>query len=86
MYRINSDSDNIIDTVLRSNSEMLVQLVDQYKQGKGSLACNFIDAGIKLRPNEEEVRLMGSEFEKMWKAYFLDKPDKPLVQASMFST
>lgn len=38
-----------------------------------------LDAGIKLRPSEEDLKELGPEFEQRWKEYFADKPDKPIM-------
>ncbi|KEP53926.1 alcohol oxidase [Rhizoctonia solani 123E] len=51
--------------------------------GKGPAASNGIDAGFKIRPTEEELQEMGPAFQKAWDSYFKDKPDKPVVFASV---
>ncbi|CAE7191049.1 unnamed protein product [Rhizoctonia solani] len=51
--------------------------------GKGPAASNGIDAGFKIRPTEEELKEMGPEFQKAWDSYFKDKPDKPVMFASV---
>ncbi|CAE6437462.1 unnamed protein product [Rhizoctonia solani] len=51
--------------------------------GKGPAASNGIDAGFKIRPTEEEVKEMGPAFQKAWDSYFKDKPDKPVMFASV---
>ena len=38
-----------------------------------------LDAGIKLRPREDELHELGPDFESRWKDYFANKPDKPIV-------
>ncbi|CAE6420515.1 unnamed protein product [Rhizoctonia solani] len=51
--------------------------------GKGPAASNGIDAGFKIRPTEEELKEMGPAFQKAWDSYFKDKPDKPVMFASI---
>lgn len=51
--------------------------------GKGPAASNGIDAGFKIRPTEEELKEMGPAFQKAWDSYFKDKPDKPVMFASV---
>ncbi|KAJ1309433.1 hypothetical protein OPQ81_006209 [Rhizoctonia solani] len=51
--------------------------------GKGPAASNGIDAGFKIRPSEEELKEMGPAFQKAWDSYFKDKPDKPVMFASV---
>lgn len=42
--------------------------------------CNSgIDAGIKIRPTEEEVLTIGPAFARKWKEFFVDAPDKPIL-------
>jgi hypothetical protein len=38
-----------------------------------------IDAGIKMRPNAEDLKEIGPMFDARWKSYFADAPDKPVV-------
>ena len=38
-----------------------------------------MDSAIKLRPNEQELKELGPDFEQRWKEYFADKPDKPVL-------
>jgi alcohol oxidase len=38
-----------------------------------------IDAGIKMRPNAEDLQEIGPAFDARWKTYFADAPDKPVV-------
>lgn len=44
-----------------------------------------MDAGVKLRPNEEELKELGPEFAQRWTEYFADKPDKPAIFMCPFS-
>jgi len=37
-----------------------------------------IDAGIRIRPNVEDLKTM-PEFEERWQTYFANSPDKPLM-------
>jgi alcohol oxidase len=72
--------DNTISDVLHTDTEGLRQF-----SSSDSLARNFVDTGIKLRPTEEEVRSMSPEFQKVWEDYFADKTDKPVMYIGMFS-
>jgi len=57
--------------------------------GTGPLATNGIEAGVKIRPTEEELRMMDSwpcpEFRSGWDSYFKDKPDKPVMHYSVIA-
>ena len=57
--------------------------------GGGPLATNGIEAGVKIRPTEEELKRMDSwpcnEFRSGWDSYFKDKPDKPVMHYSVIA-
>ena len=73
--------ENAMNNVLTSTTEALLEL-----PSSDSLVRNFVDTGIKLRPMEQEIPSMGPEFQKVWKEYFHDKPDKPVAYIGVFST
>jgi alcohol oxidase len=76
-YRVDAPIDDTVTVVFRGSTEALADR---------PLARNYVDAGIKLRPTEEEVLQMGPAFQKVWKEFFLGKPDKPVMWIGMFST
>jgi alcohol oxidase len=41
--------------------------------------CSGIDAGIKIRPNKEDLQEIGPAFEVRWNTYFANAPDKPVM-------
>jgi alcohol oxidase len=47
------------------------------------LAINCVEAGVKSRPTEEELKEMDKwptpEFRSGWESYFKNKPDKPVI-------
>ncbi|EKM51208.1 uncharacterized protein PHACADRAFT_213078 [Phanerochaete carnosa HHB-10118-sp] len=68
-----------LDGIGRGDPEETAMWHQQWvKDGQGMMAHNGMDAGIKWRPNEEELKEIGPEFEQRWKEYFADKPDKPV--------
>lgn len=58
-------------------------------KGTGPLATNGIDAGVKIRPTEEELKEFESwptpQFNEGWKSYFKNKPDKPVMHYSIIA-
>lgn len=49
---------------------------------QNTLSASFrsgIDAGVKLRPSDEELKDIGPGFQQRWKAYFANAPDKPIL-------
>ena len=50
-----------------------------------TLQNSGVDAGIKMRPTNEELSSMSSEFGHRWSTYFANAPDKPVVLAIPFA-
>ena len=50
-----------------------------------TLRNSAIDAGIKMRPTNEELSSMSPEFNHRWSTYFANAPDKPVVTLIPFS-
>ncbi|KAF8335164.1 GMC oxidoreductase-domain-containing protein [Amanita rubescens] len=77
---IASDDAETVDIIFRGGGEMTQPFVQQWLEtGKGLIAHNGIDAGIKLRPGPEELEELGQVFENEWKNYYAPAPDKPLI-------
>ncbi|KAJ8597332.1 alcohol oxidase, partial [Rhizopogon salebrosus TDB-379] len=51
--------------------------------GKSLVAQNGADAKIKWRPDNDELRAMGSAFEARWKEFFEHRPDKAVAIFAM---
>ena len=69
---------------------LCVEVFDEWHlKGTGPLATNGIEAGVKIRPTENELR----EFQRWptphfldgWKSYFEAKPDKPVMHYSVIA-
>lgn len=58
-------------------------------KGTGPLATNGIEAGVKIRPTESELKEFESwptpHFKSGWESYFKNKPDKPVMHYSVIS-
>jgi hypothetical protein len=50
-----------------------------------TLQNSGVDGGIKMRPTNEELSSMSSEFSHRWSTFFADAPDKPVVLAIPFA-
>ncbi|KAJ7017403.1 GMC oxidoreductase-domain-containing protein [Mycena alexandri] len=69
-----------LDAFWRGEKEEEERLVAQWKiDGTGLLAHNGLDAGIKFRPNAEELKELGPDFASRWETYFKNAPDKPVI-------
>ena len=78
------------DDFVRGDPKVQEQVFQQWNiNGTGPLATNGIEAGVKIRPTEEELNMMDSwpckEFRSGWDSYFKDKPDKPVMHYSVIA-
>ncbi|KZT68076.1 GMC oxidoreductase [Daedalea quercina L-15889] len=74
------DEAETLDGIVRSDSDELEKWDAQWmKDGSGLMAHNGIDAGGKLRPSADELKVIGPQFRRRWESYFRDAPDKPVI-------
>jgi alcohol oxidase len=78
------------DDFVRGDKETQEKVFNQWNiNGTGPLATNGIDAGVKIRPTEDELNQMDSwpcpEFRSGWDSYFKEKPDKPVMHYSVIA-
>ncbi|KAF2631662.1 GMC oxidoreductase [Macroventuria anomochaeta] len=78
------------DDFARGDPAVQKQVFEQWNiNGTGPLATNGIEAGVKIRPTEEELTMMDKwpcpEFRSGWDSYFKDKPDKPVMHYSVIA-
>ncbi|PCH43102.1 GMC oxidoreductase [Wolfiporia cocos MD-104 SS10] len=75
-----------IDGIVRGNTEEIAKWTAQWlKDGSGLMASNAIDAGVKYRPSDEELKEIGPDFKQHWNEYFADSPDKPVIWLGPFA-
>lgn len=75
------DVDSMDDIFYGKQDDVAAHAAQWHDGGKGLMSHNGTDAGIKLRPNAEELEELGPVFETRWKTYFANAPDKPVVIA-----
>ncbi len=88
-YSITIDTESFDDFV-RGVPEVQKAVFDEWNiKGTGPLATNGIDAGVKVRPTEEELNEMEKwptpHFKSGWDSYFKNKPDKPVMHYSVIA-
>ncbi|KAL7269090.1 Alternative oxidase, mitochondrial precursor [Rhizina undulata] len=84
-YRAKPDTETFDDFV-RGDPKVQKAVFEQWNlNGTGPLATNGIDAGVKIRPTEQELKEMGPEFRHGWDTYFKNKPDKPVMHYSIIA-
>uniref|UniRef100_A0A0W0FAC3 Alcohol oxidase-like protein n=1 Tax=Moniliophthora roreri TaxID=221103 RepID=A0A0W0FAC3_MONRR len=74
-----SDEAVTVDALFRGDEAEVNNWLAVWSEGKGLLAHNGLDAGIKMRPTAEDLKELGPEFEHRWKSYFENAPDKPVI-------
>ncbi|KAF5376477.1 hypothetical protein D9615_008621 [Tricholomella constricta] len=86
IFRVSNET-NTLDDFLRGDKETQKELFAEWETSpeKARLSSNAIDAGFKIRPNAQELKEMGPEFNALWDKYFKDKPDKPVMFGSIVS-
>ncbi|KAF4617514.1 hypothetical protein D9613_005759 [Agrocybe pediades] len=72
-----TDDTETMDDAFRGTEEEQKEYTELWlKEGKGAFANNGINATIKLRPTEADLKTMSPSFDARWKSYYADKPDK----------
>ncbi|KAK3367225.1 GMC oxidoreductase-domain-containing protein [Lasiosphaeria ovina] len=89
VYRAKPGTDSF-DDFARGEPEVQKRVFDEWNiKGTGPLATNGIEAGVKVRPTEKELREFESwptpHFKDGWNSYFKDKPDKPVMHYSVIA-
>ena len=84
-----SDTESFDDFV-RGVPEVQKAVFDEWNlKGTGPLATNGIEAGVKVRPTDEELNEMEKwptpHFKSGWDSYFKNKPDKPVMHYSVIA-
>jgi alcohol oxidase len=69
-----------MDPLWRGKESVLQENLAQWKiNGNSLVAQNGSDAKIKWRPDDDELKAMGSAFQPRWKEFFQDRPDKAVA-------
>ncbi|KAJ3968016.1 alcohol oxidase-like protein [Lentinula raphanica] len=75
-----SDEAETFDALIRGDIDETTKASELWKEGKGLLAANGMDAGIKIRPvTDWDFAELGPEFEGRWNKYFANAPDKSVL-------
>ncbi|KAG2115188.1 GMC oxidoreductase-domain-containing protein [Suillus discolor] len=69
-----------MDPLWLGKESVVQENLAQWKiDGKSLIAQNGSDAKIKWRPDDDELKAMGSAFQPRWKEFFQDRPDKAVA-------
>ena len=101
MRRIEGVCDRLVILHSNFDTITLPAFIEQWsKTGKGLLAHKYViilrfgrlstmysgaDAGIKMRPDLEDLKDLGPEFKSRWQEFFVPAPDKPLLALGMLA-
>ncbi|EGG10759.1 uncharacterized protein MELLADRAFT_93496 [Melampsora larici-populina 98AG31] len=77
-YKASDDTESL-DELLRAEPSTLVRWEDDFTRGEGGMTSNWVDVSAKVRPNVEELKGLGPDFQQAWKDMFADAPDKPVA-------
>ncbi|KAF4563892.1 hypothetical protein EYR36_003136 [Pleurotus pulmonarius] len=79
-----SDSDvQSYDLLFKGDvGEWTKELTQWATDGTGKLGANGVDAAVKVRPFDDELKEFGPEFLTRWKEFYANKPDKPVFWMS----
>ncbi|KAL4253793.1 GMC oxidoreductase family protein [Abortiporus biennis] len=77
-YLTHEDSQTYDFILQKDQTELQKWNAQWLKNGTGMLANNGLNAGIKMRPSEEELKAIGPIFQKRWQKHYATNPDKPL--------
>jgi len=88
-YRAKPDVETF-DDFLRGDPKVQKKVFGEWNiKGTGPLATNGIEAGVKIRPTQQELddfkKWPTSDFVDGWESYFKNKPDKPVMHYSVIS-
>ncbi|KAI2721043.1 CAZyme family AA3 [Penicillium roqueforti] len=88
-YRARPDTETF-DEFVRGNTDVQNAAINEWiSKGTGPLSTNGIEAGVKIRPTEQELEEMKnwptSDFLSGWESYFKNKPDKPVMHYSVIA-
>ncbi|KAE9398123.1 alcohol oxidase [Gymnopus androsaceus JB14] len=78
-YLAADTSDSLEDVFSGDEKKIAPHLAQWTENGSGLLAHNSIDAGVKMRPSQEDLKELGPSFKNAWKGYFANAPDKPVT-------
>ncbi|KAJ7650020.1 GMC oxidoreductase-domain-containing protein [Roridomyces roridus] len=75
-----SEDEQTLDEIFHGSAEQIKPHADQWlRDGTGKMTSNGIEAGIKIRPNAQELQVLGPLFARRWQEFFVPKPDKPVM-------
>ncbi|KAJ7928797.1 GMC oxidoreductase-domain-containing protein [Mycena leptocephala] len=75
-----TDDELTMDDIFHGKEDAIKPHEDRWlSEGKGMMAHNGIESGIKIRPNAQDLEVLGPTFSKRWQDFFVNQPDKPVM-------
>lgn len=89
VYRAKPGTESF-DDFARGDPETQARVFQEWNiKGTGPCATNGIEAGVKIRPTQKELRQFETwptpHFNSGWESYFKNKPDKPVMHYSIIA-
>ncbi|KAF7312458.1 GMC-OxRdtase-N domain-containing protein [Mycena indigotica] len=73
-----TDDEVTLDDIFHGSDEKIKPHQERWlKDGQGLMAHNGIEAGIKIRPSQQDLEVLGPSFAQRWNEFFANHPDKP---------
>ncbi|KAF5368003.1 hypothetical protein D9758_004392 [Tetrapyrgos nigripes] len=82
-----TENAHTMDDIFRGTDDEIKPYLEQWiKDGKGLMAHNGLDVGIKLRPStEKDFKQLGDEFKGTWADFYANAPDKAVIWSGLFN-
>ncbi|KAF8997719.1 GMC oxidoreductase-domain-containing protein [Cyathus striatus] len=74
-----SDDADTLDALFRGDEDEEKEQTRLYEKGKGLIAHNGFDSGIKMRPTKDDLEVLGPAFRSRWESFFADSADKAVI-------
>ncbi|KAI0703058.1 alcohol oxidase-like protein [Cytidiella melzeri] len=75
-----SEESDTIDAIVRNEQPAFDSFSEEWKKsGTGLMASNALDAGVKLRFTQEELKIIGPVFTEKWESYYASRKDSPAM-------
>ncbi|KAJ7855578.1 GMC oxidoreductase-domain-containing protein [Mycena leptocephala] len=76
---LSPDNELTLSALAMDKGAAAVHEAEWVATGKGLMASNGIDAGIRIRPNTKDLAELGPAFQKRWEEFFSKASDKPIA-------
>ncbi|KAI1080926.1 alcohol oxidase-like protein [Whalleya microplaca] len=80
-YKSSLEQSETLDGLANKNFDIPAMITNNDK----TLGWNALDVTCKVRPNDADVAVLGSEFQKTWNAEFKNEPNRPMLMMTLIA-